>query len=459
MKCTLCERHCHIAAGQAGACGMITSDGSSIQERYPDRYLAAVETAIESMPMVHYHPRGQFLQVCTVGCNFTCRGCVSGILTDHLTAIQGTFQTMTPEAVVDKAIALGCLGVMFCFNEPTVSYFTFRRLAEMAKRQGLRVGCSTNGYMTEAALDGLIPLLDFVNLGLKGACDESYHACGVASIAPVLRNLARLVDGGVYVEVSAIFRRHGETELLQAAEQVAALSADIPFQVMRFIPFGDAPEEMEPSVRQAEAVCSRLRQHLRHVYLFNTPGTDALNSRCPECGETIMRRGFFGPMCANLFDYRPDARCDCGYQLPIVGEIHDTPANENGYFGGYRTINALSMIRSILEVIGVTDKTRTDAVISHVADDVVAYCAENGLSVPALATGRVFHLAPYRAATNPDWVLGLMHLANLIHPEVFDFDLPEEADAFYQEFYHRAFDPDGNRAIVKANPRPIHASV
>ncbi len=40
------------------------------------------------------------------------------------------------------------------------------------------------------------------------------------------------------------------------------------------------------------------------------------------------------------------------------------------------------------------------------ADDVVAYCAENGLSVPALATGRVFHLAPYRAATNPDWVLG-----------------------------------------------------
>ncbi|WP_054698290.1 radical SAM protein [Desulfosarcina cetonica] len=366
MKCTLCERHCHIAAGQAGACGMITSDGSSIQERYPDRYLAAVETAIESMPMVHYHPRGQFLQVCTVGCNFTCRGCVSGILTDHLTAIQGTFQTMTPEAVVDKAIALGCLGVMFCFNEPTVSYFTFRRLAEMAKRQGLRVGCSTNGYMTEAALDGLIPLLDFVNMGLKGACDETYHACGVASIAPVLRNLARLVDCGVYVEISAIFRRHGETELLQAAEQVAALSADIPFQVMRFIPFGDAPEEMEPSVRQAEAVCSRVRQHLRHVYLFNTPGTDALNSRCPACGETIMRRGFFGPMCANLFDYRPDARCDCGYQLPIVGEIHDTPANESGYFGGYRTINALSMIRSILEVIGVTDKTRTDAVISHV---------------------------------------------------------------------------------------------
>jgi hypothetical protein len=69
--------------GATGECGMYYRKGFAIMEKYPGRYLAAVESAIESMPMMHYHPRGKFLQVCTVGCNFKCKGCVSEILTDH----------------------------------------------------------------------------------------------------------------------------------------------------------------------------------------------------------------------------------------------------------------------------------------------------------------------------------------------------------------------------------------
>ncbi len=79
MRCTICERKCDINDGGIGGCGMMTCIDNEIQERYPDRYLVAVDTAIESMPMVHFHPRGKFLQVCTVGCNFNCRGCVSDI--------------------------------------------------------------------------------------------------------------------------------------------------------------------------------------------------------------------------------------------------------------------------------------------------------------------------------------------------------------------------------------------
>jgi pyruvate-formate lyase-activating enzyme len=149
MKCSICEKRCDIPDGGIGACGMIARHGAEIHECYPDRYLAAVDTAIESMPMVHYHPRGKFLQVCTVGCNFTCHGCVSEILTHHLSAIEGAFQSMTPEQVVNKAQAEACIGIMFCFNEPTVSYFTFRRMAQMAKKNQLLVGCSTNAYLTD----------------------------------------------------------------------------------------------------------------------------------------------------------------------------------------------------------------------------------------------------------------------------------------------------------------------
>jgi hypothetical protein len=104
MKCNICEINCNIKEGGVGGCGMYTNIRNKIKERYPGRYLAAVDTAIESMPMVHYHPRGRFLQVCTVGCNFKCQGCVSEILTDHVSAMEGTFQEMTPGQVIDKAL-------------------------------------------------------------------------------------------------------------------------------------------------------------------------------------------------------------------------------------------------------------------------------------------------------------------------------------------------------------------
>ena len=574
MRCTICEIKCDIEDGGIGGCGMYTRVGADIRERYPDRYLAAVDTAIESMPMVHYHPRGKFLQVCTVGCNFKCDGCVSEILTHHLSAIEGAFQEMTPEQVIQKALDEACIGIMFCFNEPTVSYFTFRRLAQMARERGLLAGCSTNAYLTESALEGLLPFLDFVNVGLKGVSDEAYRSCGIPHAAPILRNLTTLHHRGVYIEISAIYRKGGDAEILKTAEFTASLSRDIPFQVMRFVPFGDATIDMEPSFREAESICVQLREHLRYVYLFNSPGTDYLNSHCPDCGAKIMERGFYGPMCSNLFRYMPQGRCSCGYTLPVRGKIHDTRLRETGYFGGYRTINALNMIRSLLAVVNVTDKPTMDAVMIRVlkenfikdlydrlnridtyfdtvdyfaaltgreiqagafrdyvtsrvarveerteglerpsvycamghpliavfeekmecrlietaggrlanrlmeresrpgvtiskdqfcrlapeiiiisgiaawpVEDFIDYCEENGLDAPAVRTRQVFHLHPFRSSTNPDWILGLLCLANIIHPHTFHFDLQREADDFYRKFYNMPFGDGHSRAF------------
>lgn len=572
--------NCDIKESSIGLCGMYIQVKGEIRERYPGRYLAAVDTAIESMPMVHYHPRGKFLQVCTMGCNFKCNGCVSEILTDHLSAIEGSFQEMTPDDVIKKALAESCIGVMFCFNEPTVSYFTFRLLAEAAKEKGLLVGCSTNGYMTEWALEGLMPMLDFVNFGLKGTSKEAYRFCGVGNVNPILRNLRMIHEKGIYIEVSAIYRKDEEQEICKAADFVASLSKDIPFQVMRFIPFGDATIAMEPSYMEAEAVCRLLQKKLRYVYLFNTPGTDYLNSRCPDCGEKIMERGFFGPMCSNLFQHQPEGRCSCGFELPIYGKIHDTKVRETGYFGGYRTINALNMIRAILGVLGITDRTRIDAVIIRLlkedfiqelyerlnriesyfntvdyfakltgseahaklfreyvldrvrdietrvrklekpavycslghpliamftekmesrlievaggaltnaliereprpgviisgeqfcrmdpeivivsdavawpAEDFIDYCNENMLEVSAVKNRKVYGLYPFRCSTNPDWILGLMRLANLIHPQAFQFDMQKEADSFYGEFFGMQFEDTGCRDVLLKNLR------
>lgn len=567
MKCMICEHKCDIPVHGTGRCKMITADAHGIRERFADRYLAAVDTAIESMPMMHYHPQGTFLQVCTVGCNFDCPGCVSQILTDHLSAIQGQFQQMSPEQVLNRAEQTNALGVMFCFNEPTVSFFTFMRLARMAKQKGLKVGCATNGYMTEWAVFKLAPFLDFVNIGIKGSAPDVCEACGIKDARPIFRNIELLHQKGIHVEISVVYRKGREDEVEKTAWFIASLSRQIPLQVMRFLPFGNGDPDDEPTVMSAESLCRRLQQDLDHVYLFNTPGTALLDSVCPRCGQTIMARGFFGPMCANLYQARPGGRCGCGYQLPLQGKIHaDDQHRISGYFGGYRTVNAMNMIRSILGILCVKDKTVADTVMADavrtdlidglyarlnriddyldavddfarktgtqkravqyreyvelraqrirgltadvqrprvyyclghpliamfeekmesclaetaggeltnldlnrekrpgitidpqlfermapqiilVADtlawppsDVIDWCRKNNWFAPALEDGKVFGLHPFRSSTNPDWILGLMALANIIHPALFEYNLEKEADDFYNTFYGHPF--------------------
>ena len=222
IKCNICEINCTIKEKGLGQCGMYTCSGSKIQERYPDRYLAAVDTAIESMPMVHYQPRGIFLQVCTVGCNFKCQGCVSKILTDHLGAIEGQFQEMTPEEVIQKALSLNCIGVIFCFNEPTVSYFTFKRLAKMArgKRAAGRV---FNQWLYDPMGPGRIdPPPGFCKSGTqRNEAQAPMKIAGSRTLPRYCETVKLLHQNKVYFEISAIFRKHQEEELKKAGEFIA----------------------------------------------------------------------------------------------------------------------------------------------------------------------------------------------------------------------------------------------
>ncbi|MDR3555431.1 MAG: hypothetical protein P4L55_11800 [Syntrophobacteraceae bacterium] len=71
-------------------------------------------------------------------------------------------------------------------------------------------------------------------------------------------------------------------------------------------------------------------------------------------------------MSSNLFRYKAEGCCDCGFRLPIVGRIHDTRFEVKGYIGGYRSVAALHMIRSILFLPGVTERAQIEAVMVKV---------------------------------------------------------------------------------------------
>lgn len=578
MKCDICEIGCNIKEGGFGRCGMYTLGAGGIEERFPDSYSTLFPISIETMPTLHFYPNHKFLQVSSIGCNFSCNGCISEILATGSETISAALKKMPPEKVVEKALREECKGIVFCINDPTVSFFTFMRLAKLAKKNNLKVGFSTNGYFTRNALEKLIPHTDFVNIGIKGFSDALYKPCGVPSSAPVFRNVKILIEAGVHVEVAVIHMKGFEHEIFNIAKFTISLSRDIPFQVMRFVPFGDAVIGCEPTIRESEALCRVLKKSLTHVFLFNSPGSDLLNTCCPDCGETIVAREFFGPMGARNIKVLPGGVCSCGKQVGMEGEYTPHRYDEHGFFGGYRTTRAFEMLHAIMVCIGadkpevlsdvwfdimktnylkefhnlvqypefygdiidrLAQKTgqieggnrlknhineKLDAVKSkteHVerplvyyamgyplfalnaqrfevnlvqaaggnclnkkltregkpgvtitkeefmalnpdiifisgflscpASDFYDYCIKHDLMVNAVKNKRIYDHFPLWDFGSPKWVLGLMYIANTLHPEIFNYNMEREADRFYTKFFNQSFNPDKvNRSFYKA---------
>ena len=383
--CRFCAHRCRIPEGERGRCGMYRGAGGTVVEVFPDSYLARYPTAVETVPFLHFWPGYTFYAVSSVGCNLACPGCVSAIVAADPRTLAGALVRLPPAEVVREAEAAGCRGILFCINEPAVSLPTALRLAEAAHDAGLLFGCSTNGYLGDDALCVLASAVDCVNVGLKGATDACYRECGAASAGPAYLAVSHCYDAGVHVEVSAVYVRGRETEVLSAAEKVAAVDTGIPFQIMRFMPFSGGRQEKEPTACEAEDLAERVSSVLDHVYLFNTPGTDRLSTRCPVCGRTLIGRAFNGPMGARDTWAHRGERCECGARVPISGKITAERRPEPRYAGGYRPTRGLELIRSMLATAGVTDRAEQGRVLA-------AELAGGGLSTlhERIATPRGF---------------------------------------------------------------------
>ncbi|MEZ4598727.1 MAG: radical SAM protein [Syntrophotaleaceae bacterium] len=576
--CTICENRCRVADGASGGCGRYRCMAGSMEECHPDRYLIVCPIAIETMPMLHFHPGGKFLQVSTAGCNFDCPGCISTVIVREMNPDGRSLRHLTPTQVVTAAMQEGCLGIAFLMNDPLANLETFLRVAQAARAAGLLVGCATNGYFTEESLARLLPVLDFVNVGIKGLTEDAYRACGGRSPEPVMRNIGLFHRSGVHVEVACMHRRDNSAELMELARRVEEISPAIPLQVMRYIPLETADPQWEPTIRESERLVDELRGILRHTYLFNCPGTQQLDSRCPECGASLLRRDFYGPMGAKLIS--ADESCPHGFTaLKLRGQPCGGGFQEGDFQGGYPFTRALEIVQAMLIALGVRDPAEVGRVwetmlgpenlrelhqaiqqpcsymdllrhfgeltgrpkqaaalidfienrmvqvtrgligapcrprvyyamgrplfaikgkrfenqlvrlaggesvnqkldltgrpgmtidrqtlidlnpeviiissfLSNPVADFYDECLQRGIEVDAVRNRRIYTPSlPSSDFGGPRWVLGLLYLANVLHPDRFRFDLYREADLFYRQFHGIAFSRASiNRSFAK----------
>ena len=114
----------------------------------------------------------------------------------------GPFQSFSEDAV-SEALNLGCQSIAYTYTEPTVFLDTRYHVARLARRSGLKNVFVSNGYTGREAAEKIIPILDGINIDLKGDDQFYLKVCG-ARLEPVQQNIELFWKKGVWVEVTTL---------------------------------------------------------------------------------------------------------------------------------------------------------------------------------------------------------------------------------------------------------------
>jgi pyruvate formate lyase activating enzyme len=319
VDCRLCSHRCHIAEGKRGFCRVRQNNGGTLHSLVYGRLVARQLDPIEKKPLYHFLPGTASYSIATPGCNFRCSFCQNWQISqaDAVRAFERLGMT-EPEEVVRAAA--GAATIAYTYTEPTIFMEFALDCAALAHQRGIKNVFVTNGFQTPEAVQAMTGLIDAANVDLKAFSDEFYRRQCQGRVQPVLDTIANMHAAGMHVEVTTLVvpgQNDSPDELRGIASFLAGLSPEIPWHVSRFHP--DYKETaIPPTPVETMLAAEQIGKDagLNYVYLGNVMADEGQTTRCPGCGQVLIRRGGFG--------YRPavhitEPRCPgCGRQVPVV---------------------------------------------------------------------------------------------------------------------------------------------
>ena len=294
IRCELCPRHCQIAPGQRGRCGVRENrDGTGYTLVYGNPALVQLDP-IERKPFFHVLPGTRSLSISTAGCNMACKFCevwdMALVAPEELHAYD-----IPPEEVVAQAKAAGARSVSYAFGEPVVFYEYMAAAAALARKAGLLNLLHTNGYIAREPIEKLAGYLDAVNVDLKSFDPAFYRNVCDGELAPVLETLKRLKQQRVHIEITNLLiptLNDDMTFLRKMCRWITnELGPDVPIHFARFYPLyqlANLPPTPVATIERARAAA--MEEGLRYVYVARITGHEGENTFCPRCGKPVIER-------------------------------------------------------------------------------------------------------------------------------------------------------------------------
>lgn len=269
--CGLCFHHCKLEDGQTGACRARANHGGQIVSLNYGRLTALALDPIEKKPLRRFHSGSVILSAGSFGCNLRCPFCQNA----EIAAAGAEIPTRdcTPEQLVQEALRLrsrGNIGLAYTYNEPLVGYEYVRDCAMLIHEAGLVNVLVTNGTIEEASWRALLPLIDAVNIDLKGFTEGWYRTLG-GDLATVKRSIT-LAAAHCHTEVTTLIvpgENDSEAEMRALSSWLASVDADIPLHISRFFPRHRMTDRPPTAVETIHNLVKTARKNLHHVYTGN----------------------------------------------------------------------------------------------------------------------------------------------------------------------------------------------
>ena len=271
LKCDICFHHCELDEGRTGLCRARANRGGQIVPLNYGRLTSLALDPIEKKPLRRFHPGGLVLSLGSFGCNLRCPFCQNAEIS--MAGAEFPARDYSPEALVQLALALrprGNLGLAYTYNEPLVGYEFVRDCAAMVREAGMFNVLVTNGTIEEAPWRALLPLIDAVNIDLKGFTEAWYRRLG-GDLETVKRSIA-LAAEACHLEVTTLVVpgcNDGEDELRALSGWLASLRPDIPLHISRFFPRHRMNDLRPTPVDTVYRLAAVARERLRYVYTGN----------------------------------------------------------------------------------------------------------------------------------------------------------------------------------------------
>ena len=267
IVCGVCGRHCRLEDGQLGFCRARKNEcGRNVCANY-GRITSMAMDPIEKKPLRRFYPGSSILSVGSYGCSFACPFCQN-----YMISMRGSdsvrWAYVSPEELAWRVRSIpGNLGIAFTYNEPLIS---FEYIIDTAKliRPDYKVVLVSNGGVTSAVLDQVLPYVDAINIDLKG--DREYYRELGGSYDLVKAAIAACVPR-IHTEITTLVipGKNDDPAWIDAESQwLSKLSAETVLHLSRYFPRYHYQIEATPveTILELQKVAQK---HLRYVYTGN----------------------------------------------------------------------------------------------------------------------------------------------------------------------------------------------
>jgi pyruvate formate lyase activating enzyme len=282
--------------------------------------VAMTEESIETEAVYHYAPGAAILSMGNIGCMMHCEYCHNWRTSQARYVTDDVVHVYTPEEVVEEALARGIKVLSWTYNDPVVWHEFVLDTARLGKEHGLINLYKSAFFISMEGASELVDVIDIFSVSVKSMDPKFYKKVTKGWLEPVLEATEYVYAKGRHVEISNLVvtdANDAPEETIKIAEWVlGSLGSEVPLHYVRFHPdykythVGRTPIDRLESARKAA-----LDLGIQYCYLGNVYDSDATNSRCPNCGDIVVRR--YG-LNAEAVGLSADSTCrGCGARLPF----------------------------------------------------------------------------------------------------------------------------------------------